>query len=146
MQAVPVRKLRSQAEAQIVAKHPALASTGRKAVQPPVRSEAEKAVPVREPRQVEKPAATTTESPPVTKKDTHQVDEQKRAQQEKARAMESEKSRPVPTRDNVKPEAEQRAEAQGQKAQKVVEKRAEQPEKQADKSEPKDDHNKKGED
>jgi hypothetical protein len=142
VQDVPVRELRHKEEAAIVAKQRTTPSASENKVQTPVRTEAEsrdkKASPARASRQAEKPAATATESPPpVTKKDTHQADEQKRAaklneerqaQQEKARAMENERG---------KREVERPAEAQGQKEQKAVEKRAEQQEKHADKSEPK---------
>ncbi len=59
VEAVPVRALRNKEEAKVVARHPTPTSTGEKAVQTPVRSQAEKTLPASEPRQVAKPAMTT---------------------------------------------------------------------------------------
>jgi hypothetical protein len=56
VQAVPVRQLRSKEEAKVVVKHPTPTSTSEKAVQTPVRIQAEKALPASEPHQVVKPA------------------------------------------------------------------------------------------
>jgi hypothetical protein len=115
VQAVPVRELRSKEETKVAAKHATPTSTSEKAVQTPVRSQAEKALPASEPRQVAKPAITTAEPPPrATKKEVVQTDEQsraakldedKRAQQEKAQEMKSEKKQPVPAAVEAKPEA-----------------------------------------
>ena len=114
VQAVPVRELRTKEEAQVVAKHPTPTSTSEKAVQTPVRRQAEKALPASEPRPVAKPAITTAApQPPATKTEVHQaaeqsrtatLDEEKRAQQEKARETESAKGKPVPAAVEAKPE------------------------------------------
>jgi hypothetical protein len=126
MQAVPVRQLRSQEEAKVVAKHPAPTAARERAVPTPVRSQAEKAPPVREPRQVEKPAIPTAEpQPPAAKKEVHQTDEQsrvtkpdeeKRLQQEKARETESEKSRPIPAAVEARTETKPQAKHEPQQA------------------------------
>jgi hypothetical protein len=114
VQAVPVRELRTKEEAQVVAKHPTPTSTSEKAVQTPVRRQAEKALPASEPRPVAKPAITTAApQPPATKTEVHQaaeqsrtatLDEEKRAQQEKARETESVKGQSVPAAVEAKPE------------------------------------------
>ena len=138
VQAVPVRELRRKQEAEVVAKQRVTTPANEKNVPTPVRSQAEKALPANEPRQVAKPVITTAEpQPPVTKKDIRQADEQdraaklaaeQRARQEKARAAEIEKDQPA---------AEQRATIQEQKEQKAAEKRAEQVVKPAKESEKK---------
>jgi hypothetical protein len=127
MQAVPVRQLRSQEEAKVVARHPAPTSTRERAVPTPVRSQAENAPPVREPRQVEKPAMTATEpQPPATKSEVHQADgqsraakpdEEKRAQQEKVRETEGEKRQPVPAAVEARPETRPQAKHETQQTQ-----------------------------
>ena len=147
VQTIPVRELRRTEEAQVVTRQRIAPSTNEKNVPAPVQSQAEKALPASEPRQVAKPVITTAEpQPPVTKKEVHQADDQTRAakldaeqrvRQEKARAMESEKDQPVSSSSNVKPAAERQAVIQGQKEQKAVEKRAEQPVKQAKESDKK---------
>jgi hypothetical protein len=119
VQAVPVRELRNKEEAKVVAKRPTSTSTSEKAVQTPVRSQAEKALPAREPRQVAKPVVTTAEpQPPATKKEVLQVDEQnraakldaeKRAQQETARETESKKVKSVPAAVEARPEIKSEA-------------------------------------
>jgi hypothetical protein len=113
IQPVQVRELRSKEEAQVVAKRPTTTSTSEKAVQTPVRNQAEKALPASEPRPVAKPAITTAApQPAATQKEVHQateqsriatLDEEKRAQQEKARETESAKVKPVPAAVEAKP-------------------------------------------
>jgi hypothetical protein len=120
IEAVPVRDLRNKEEAKVVAKRPTSTSTGEKAIQTPVRSQAEKTLPATEPRQVAKPVVTTAEpQAATTKKEVLQADEQnriakldeeKRVQQEAARATESEKKQSVPAatveaKPEIKPEA-----------------------------------------
>jgi len=73
VQAAPVRELRTKEEARVAAKRPTPASTTEKAVQTPVRTQAEptekRMAPVQEPRQVERPVVTPTESrPPSSEK------------------------------------------------------------------------------
>ena len=119
MQAVPVRQLRSQEEAKVVARHPAPTATRERAVPTPVRSQAENASPAREPRQVAKPAMTTAEpQPPAAKKEVRQADEQSRvakpaeqkhAPQEKARETKSEKRQPAPAAVEARPETRPQA-------------------------------------
>ncbi|MGA2139648.1 MAG: DUF6600 domain-containing protein [Verrucomicrobiia bacterium] len=114
LQAVPVRELRTKEEAKVVAKHPTPTPTSEKAVQTPVRSQAEKALPASEPRPVAKPPVTTAApQPPSTQKEVHPADvptpvtkpaEEKRAQQEKARETESAKGKPAPAAVEAKPE------------------------------------------
>jgi hypothetical protein len=113
IQAVPVRELRNKEEAKVVAKRPTQTSTSAKAVPTPVQSQAEKTLPASEPRQVEKPAVTTTEPPPSATKNEVQpseqnriakLDEEKRVQQEKAQVAESEKKQPVPTAVEARPD------------------------------------------
>jgi hypothetical protein len=113
IQSVPVRELRNKEEAKVLAKRPTSASTSAKAVQTPVRSQAAKALPASEPRQVAKPVVTTTEpQAATTKKEVLQADEQtriakldgeKRAQQEKALQTESEKKQLAPVAVEAKP-------------------------------------------
>jgi hypothetical protein len=111
IETVPVRDLRNKDEAKVVAKRPTPTSTGEKVVQTPVRSQAEKALPASEPRQVEKPAITPAE-PSATKNEVQQseqnriakLDEEKRVQQEAVRATESEKKQSVPATVEAKPE------------------------------------------
>jgi hypothetical protein len=127
MQAVPVRQLRSQEEAKVVARHPAPTATRERAVPTPVRSQAEKTPPAREPRQVEKPAIPAAEpQPPAARNQVHQADEQsrvtkpdeeKRAQQEKARAKESERGKPMPAAVEAKPETRPQAKHEPQQTQ-----------------------------
>jgi hypothetical protein len=117
MQAVPVRQLRSKEEAKVVARHPTPTSTSERAV--PVHNQAEKALPAREPRQIEKPPITRAEpQPPATRNEVHQadgqsraakLDEEKRARQEKAREQESEKGRPIPAAVEARPETKPEA-------------------------------------
>ena len=178
VQAVPVRELRHQAEATVAKQRPVPAVTERK-TQTPVRTATEprdvKPTPAREPRAVERPVATTPVAPPVvTREVVRPVEQPKRAATldeakpgplEKPRPLETEKSRVVPPANDVKPAAERRAEAQAQKEEKTLEKRAVQQEKLADKpapeprakrepvdkepartKAPKEDQNKKGED
>ena len=127
MQAVPVRQLRSQEEAKVVARHPAPTATRERAVPTPVHSQAEKTPPAREPRQVEKPAIPAAEpQPPAARNQVHQADEQsrvtkpdeeKRAQQEKARAKESERGKPMPAAVEAKPETRPQAKHEPQQTQ-----------------------------
>ena len=127
MQAVPVRQLRSQEEAKVVARHPAPTATRERAVQMPVRSQAEKAPPAREPRQVEKPAIPTAEpQPPAARKEVHQTDEQsrvvkpaeqQRAPQEKARETKSENRQPAPAAVEARPETRPQANHEPQQPQ-----------------------------
>jgi hypothetical protein len=115
VQAVPVRELRNKEEAQVAAKRPTSTSTREIVVQTPVRSQAEKALPASEPRQIAKPVVTTAEpQAATTKKQVAQADEQsriakldeeKRAQQEKAREPKIEKIKSVPAVVEAKPEA-----------------------------------------
>ncbi|MGD0061168.1 MAG: hypothetical protein ABSD58_17285 [Verrucomicrobiia bacterium] len=118
IEAVPVRELRNKEEAKAVAKRPTPTSIGEKAAQTPVRSQAEKALPASEPRQVEKPTVTTTEPQAATaKKEAQQaeqiriakLDAEKRAQQATVRETESEKVKSVPAAAEAKPEAKREA-------------------------------------
>ena len=113
LQAIPVRELRNKEEAKVAAKHATPTSTTEKAIQTPVRSQAEKALPASEPRPVAKPAVTTAApQPQAEKKEAQQseqnriatLDEEKRAQQEKARETESAKGKPGPAAVEAKPE------------------------------------------
>jgi len=114
IQAVPVRELRGQEEAKVVAKRPTPTPTAVKAVPAPVRNQTETTLPAVAPRQIEKPAVTTAvPQPPVTKKEVLQTDEQiriakldeeKRAQQEKASETEREKAKSAPAAVEAKPE------------------------------------------
>jgi len=119
MQAVQVRQLRSKEEARVAVRHPAQTPTGAKAAPAAIQRQAEKALPAREPRPVEKPAVTTAQpKPPETRNEVNpadgqsraaKLDEEKRAQQETARQKEGEKANPVPaaveTRQQTRPEA-----------------------------------------
>jgi hypothetical protein len=118
IQAVPVRELRIKEEAKVVAKHPTPTSTAEKPVQTTVRSQAAKALPASEPRQVAKPAVTTAESQSsATKNEAQQseqnriakLDEEKRAQQETALQTESKKKQPAPAAVEAKPESKPEA-------------------------------------
>jgi hypothetical protein len=113
IEAVPARDLRNKEEAKVVAKRPTPTSTGEQAAQTPVRSQAEKALPGSEPRQVEKPVVTTAEPQAATaKKEAQQaeqiriakLDAEKRAQQATVRETESEKVKSVPAAVEAKPE------------------------------------------
>jgi hypothetical protein len=113
VQAVPVRELRNKEEARVVAKRPTSTSTSEKAVQTPVRSQAEKALPASEPRHVAKPAVTPAESQSsAAKKEVKQseqnrvakVDEEKRARQATVRETEREKKQSAPAAAEAKPE------------------------------------------
>jgi len=118
IQAVPVRELRIKEEAKVVAKHPTPTSTAEKPVQTTVRSQAAKALPASEPRQVAKPAVTTAESQSsATKNEAQQseqnriakLDEEKRAQQETALQTESKKKQPALAAVEAKPETKPEA-------------------------------------
>jgi len=107
VQAVPVRELRNKEEAKVVVKHPTPTSTSEKAVQTPVRSQAEKALPAREPRQVAKPVVTTAEPQPSAAKNKVQQSEQNRIakldEKKRAQQTESEKKQPAPAAVEAKP-------------------------------------------
>ena len=115
MQAVPVRQLRSQDEAKVVAKHPIPKATPEQTAPAAVRRPAEKAAPAhRESPPVEQPAMTTAEPrPPAAQKDVRPADEQRRvappdaeqrAPREKARLPESKPGPPIPAAEAARPE------------------------------------------
>ena len=147
IQAVPVRELRNKEEAKVVAKHPTPTSTGEKAVQTPVRNQAEKALPASE-RQVAKPAVTTAESQPsATKNEVQQSeqnriakpDEEKRAQQEKAQVTESGKKQPAPAAVEAKAESKPEAKVESKPAAERPAATSEPTEQKADKNDEKKD-------
>ena len=112
IQTVPVRDLRNKEEAKVVANRSTPTSTSKKVLQTPVRTQAARALPASESRQVAKPVVPTPEPQRSAAKNEVQqseqnrvakVDEEKRAQQEKAQATETEKKQPVPATAETKP-------------------------------------------
>jgi len=113
MQAVPVRQLRSQDEAKVVARHPIPTAAQEKAGPAPVRPSTERAAPARGPRPDATPAAPAEPRPPAAQKDIRQADEQrrvappdaeKRTPQEKARPPEGNQRPPIPAPVTARPE------------------------------------------